>query len=238
MRDQYAGDISDAIKFSLLRRLAGGGRRLGIAWYYVPGDDGRPDGRHLEWQGERAWEYLDPAIVQLHGLRQRSIEELERLSFWPPGTVFYREPVPGRFQRKGWAERKRHSLETADIVFLDPDNGLGNKTSKHATFEELKLMRRPGRALVIITFPGRSKPHVELVKDLHKRLGDEIGSDSIATLRTNISVPANAGSSVFVQRQRWLTVIDADRDLITRLQAFAIDLSKVPKLKAILDLSP
>src|SRR4029079_15617641 len=40
MRDQYAGDISDVLKFAFLRALTGADRKLGIAWYYVPGHDG------------------------------------------------------------------------------------------------------------------------------------------------------------------------------------------------------
>jgi transposase len=35
MRDQYA-DVSDAVKFSLLRALTGADRALGLAWYYDP----------------------------------------------------------------------------------------------------------------------------------------------------------------------------------------------------------
>ncbi len=52
MRDQYAGDVSDVLKFAFLRALAVQGRTLGIAWYYVAGDDRGPDGRHLEWRDE------------------------------------------------------------------------------------------------------------------------------------------------------------------------------------------
>jgi hypothetical protein len=60
MKDQYAGDISDVLKFAFLRALAGSDRMLGVAWYYVPGDDGRTDGRHLEWRNEPAWQRIDP----------------------------------------------------------------------------------------------------------------------------------------------------------------------------------
>ena len=68
MRDQYAGDVSDVLKFAFLRALACADRKLGIAWYFVPGHDGRPDGRHLEWHDEPAWRLLDE---QLHaGLRR------------------------------------------------------------------------------------------------------------------------------------------------------------------------
>ncbi|WP_155268936.1 hypothetical protein [Brucella intermedia] len=46
MRDQYAGEVSDVLKFALLRALARQDRTLGVVWYYAPGDDGR----HLEWR--------------------------------------------------------------------------------------------------------------------------------------------------------------------------------------------
>jgi hypothetical protein len=56
MRDQYVGDISDFLKFAFLRVLADTDRKLGIAWYYTPGNDGRADGRHLEWRDEPHWQ--------------------------------------------------------------------------------------------------------------------------------------------------------------------------------------
>ncbi|MCZ7657213.1 MAG: hypothetical protein M5U07_04865 [Xanthobacteraceae bacterium] len=62
MRDQYAGDVSDFLKFAFLRALVGKHRTLGIAWYYAPGDDGRLDGRHLEWRDETAWRALDEEL--------------------------------------------------------------------------------------------------------------------------------------------------------------------------------
>ena len=63
MRDQYAGDVSDVLKFAFLRALAGADRTLGIAWYYAPGDDGRPDGRHLEWRDEAAFRQQQAKIA-------------------------------------------------------------------------------------------------------------------------------------------------------------------------------
>jgi hypothetical protein len=32
VRDQYAGDVSDVLKFAFLRALAGNDRTLGVAW--------------------------------------------------------------------------------------------------------------------------------------------------------------------------------------------------------------
>lgn len=164
MRDQYAGDVSDVLKFAFLRALAGSDRTLGIAWYYAPGDDGRADGRHLEWRDEPAWRLLDAELhAGLATLAERSIAALEQATIWPAGALFHREPVPSRVERSTWGMRKRSALEGADVVFLDPDNGVGRETKKHATFTEIRLLRRPGRAIVFITFPGRNLTHDALL---------------------------------------------------------------------------
>jgi hypothetical protein len=234
MRDQYAGDISDLLKFAFLRALAGTDRTLGIAWYYALGDDGRPDGRHLEWRGEVAWQELDGDLHQTLGaLPERSIEALERLAIWPQGTLFHREPMPHRSERNMWATKKRSTLYGADLIFLDPDNGLSDKdTKKHATFSELASLRQPGRALVFITFPGRVK-HELLLKELHDRLKAEAHSELSITLRTSVSIKTISGHHV--PRFRWFTVVDPDASLIERAALFTQRLSAIPGVRVQLD---
>lgn len=233
MRDQYAGDVSDVLKFAFLRALAGEDRTLGIAWYYAPGDDGRPDGRHLEWRDEVAWRLLDDELhTGLAVLPERSIAALERALIWPKGALFHREPMPTRLDRSAWGMRKRSALGGANIVFLDPDTGIGEETKKHATFAEIRLLREPGRAIVFITFPGRNLKHDALLRQLHQRLIAVTGAETVITLRTNVSVPRAAGSRSYVQRQRWFTVIDADAHLIARAHAFAAALGAIPRVKA------
>lgn len=74
MKDQYAGDVSDLLKLAFLRALARTDRSLGIAGYYVPGDDGRADGRHLEWRSEATWQTLDPELYSgLASLQERTV---------------------------------------------------------------------------------------------------------------------------------------------------------------------
>lgn len=77
--------------------------------------------------------------------------------------------------------------------------------------------------------------HDALLKQLHKRLSIETGTDNIATLRINVSVPRAAGSSSYVQRQRWFTVIDPDAELMARAHAFATALASVPRARAKLE---
>jgi hypothetical protein len=239
MRDQYAGDVSDFLKFALLRVLAGSDRRLGVAWYYVPGDDGRADGRHLEWRGEVGWKALDAVLhAELSALEIRTVAALEFLAIWPPGAIFHNDPMSPKAERAEWCRRKREILEPADLVFVDPDNGLGNETKKHATLAEVRKLRRAGRAIVLITFPGRSTTHDLLLAKLHERLRDEADADDVVTLRTNVSVPRSEGSASFVQRQRWFTIVDPGDVLLERASGFVEALNAIPRVSAVLERTP
>lgn len=233
MRDQYAGDVSDLLKFAFLRALASTDRTLGIAWYYAPGDDGRPDGRHLEWRDEIAWLKVDPKLhTELVSLPERSVAALERAAIWPIGTLFHREPIPSWVGRATWSDQKRAILYDADLVFLDPDNGLRIKPKKkHATFSEVKSLRRAKRSIAFITFPGRNKTHDELVKELHKQLSVEAGVERAITLRTSVSIPSVKKPGTYVPRQRWFTVTDPTPELIARVRTFAHALESVPRVR-------
>ncbi len=236
LRDQYAGDVSDVLKFAFLRALAGADRTLGIAWYYAPGDDGRVDGRHLEWRDEAAWRLLDEELhVGLATLPERSIAALEQAAIWPKGVLFHREPMPSRVQRSAWGTHKRNALDDANLVFLDPDNGIGAETEKHATFKEIRLLHKAGRAIVFITFPGHNLKHDALLQHLHEQLAAEVGAETAITLRTSVSVPRSAGSRYYVPRARWFTVVEPDAELTARAQAFAVALASVPRVRTRLE---
>jgi len=144
MRDQYAGDVTDLIKIAFLRALCCNQGILGVAWYYAPGDDGRPDGRHLEWRMQLGWRQLDPELFgALSSLPIRSVAALESLPIWPSGTLFHHEAMPLSSLRTAWATRMREALTPATLVFLDPDNGLGSHREKHATYEEVHAFGIP-----------------------------------------------------------------------------------------------
>jgi hypothetical protein len=232
MRDQYAGDVSDVLKFAFLRTLTSTDRKLGVAWYYVPDHDGRTDGRHLEWRTEPAWLHLDKQLhAGLSTLPQRSVDALQRAAIWPHGVKFYKDAIPERTRRSAWGESKRASLDGADLVFLDPDNGLGKATRKHATYSELQLLRRPGRAIAFISFPGRNKSHPELLSDMHERVRMEAGAENVVTLTTSVSVPSKE-ENTYIPRLRWFTIVDPDADLIARARTFVSSLASVPRVRA------
>ncbi len=230
MKDQYAGDISDLLKYHFIRTVAGR-RRIGMAWFYVPSHDRRPDGKHVEWQADQLFTRFDPEIAtQLATLRERSVKAVELLPFWPLGTVFHRDAVPSMIRRSVWARDMKKAVQQADFLFCDPDNGIGLK-NKHVLIEELRELRYPGRVLSFITFPHRI-PHDQQLKSLHERLHIETGAKSVITVRTSISVQGNKGR---VPRARWFTVLDGDAEAVAACHLFAERLKENLNARAVVE---
>jgi len=233
MRDQYAADVSDLLKFAFLRALAAHDRSIGVGWYYNSTNDGRPDGRHREYCGEPKWKALDAALFDaLVALpNPPSVRGLENLQIWPQETRFHRVPVPPSGSREAWASNMVGVLQEADIVFLDPDNGVGKESERHATLAEIAAMRRPGRTVVLIKFPGRGTTHAEQIEEHHTSLPSGSGALSAVTVRTNVFVNSG-GLTRGIPRARWFTLVDADNLLIERAEQFAARLNGIDKCSA------
>ena len=139
--------------------------------------------------------------------------------------------MPPLAERSAWGALKRKELDGADLVFLDPDTGIGKETKKQATFSEIGLLRKPKRTIIVISFPHKGMPYKAQLRQLHQRLTDEAQAENIVTLCTNVSVPIE-GSRFVVQRPRWFTVIDPDAELTARARAFDAALLSVRRVKA------
>jgi hypothetical protein len=235
MRDQYAGDVSDLLKFAFLRVLAADNKAIGVAWYYNPEHDGRfQDGRHREFCDESKWKALDlPLFNALKELPERSVKALEESPIWPLKTRFHRLPVPPTRNRPSWAIDMKNTLQEASIVFLDPDNGVGAASERHTTVEEIAAMRRPGRAVVLIKFPKRENHDLQ-VKKHHGLLKAQTGAARLVTVRTCVSVAVVNKRRTLqrVPRNRWFTIVDADDVLIERAKQFACNLNGIEKCTA------
>lgn len=226
MRDQYAGDVSDLLKLALLRALAADDKTVGVGWYYNPAHDGRPDGRHREYCEEPKWKSLDSAVWKaLKELPERSVDALEKLSIWPPKTRFHRVPVPSVGRRRLWAMDMKSFLDESSIIFLDPDNGVGWITKRHATIDEIETMRRSGRAVVLIKFPAREN-HGSQLEAYHDWLRDQTHTSSIVTARTCVWLQQEK-----IPRFRWFTIIDADDAVTQRARRFVHTLNGIDNCK-------
>jgi hypothetical protein len=227
MRDQYAGDVSDYLKFAFLRSIVTAGGGLGVGWYYLPRHDGRADGKHLEYLLDDGWRALDPDLFDVFGaFEHRSVSGLEDLGIWPGPTRFHRAPVEAR-RRQGWAAQMLRDLEETSLVFVDPDNGVslnGRVHSKSVTLEELAGLARRARPVVLIRFPDRTCKHEEQLARLHGALAGY----SPLTLRTTVRVPNRSGTTT--PRIRWFTVLNPTEAIGEGVTGYCERLSGLPNL--------
>jgi len=163
MKNQYFGDISDYMKYGLLRALQStGDSRLLVAWLLTP-DDNKRDGRFRSYlQEPDKWKRFDPKLYSWLASKRLStctprvslIEESRLL----PRARFYSALVPDkRDERDRWREGLLKSAEGMDLVFLDPDNGIEVKSkpigykgsSKYVSWREISDLWSGGCSVLI-----------------------------------------------------------------------------------------
>lgn len=140
MQNRYTGDIGDFGKYALLKALAGNDLRLGVHWYLNEDEKGnKRDGGLTKYWDLRE---CDPplydklqAIVKPRERLERKVSRVEQDEVLPQRTIFYSDPLgfrdlpfwnrAGRASlREEWNRRALDAMAEADIVFMDPDNGI------------------------------------------------------------------------------------------------------------------
>lgn len=202
MQDRYVGDVGDFGKYALLRRLvAGDGKgpaRLGVVWYKHPDEGHNGDGRHVAYLERPAFTSLDPdlhrRLAELVHSGRRSIAEVERSGVLPDDTDYHAEVVTGSSgegaasarrlaHRTAWLRRAVDATARADVVFLDPDNGIatsaaalgGLKDGKYVFLDEIVRFWRQDQSLVVYHHLNRLAPNVAQVAQATERLADALG---------------------------------------------------------------
>ena len=184
MRDQFVGDVGDFGKYILLNELskmAGGRLRVGINWYYNTAP--MPVFRYLY---DREFKTADP---QLHGRLKAIVESnnlnlarIEEGSVLPEGFMYYSEEIPHKAasppqrekDRGLWFKKSVESLKTADVVFLDPDNGIPYPVADNIFKPRIK---KSERAAIKYAFADEIRAYYESNKSVivynHRDFKDE-----------------------------------------------------------------
>jgi len=193
VRDEYVGDIGDFGKYILLKELsAHDGIRLGVNWYY----NMRPEGAHAYLSSSNKDEFrrLDRELFgQMQDVvhpYKRTVRQIEQSGILPNATLYYREPIPSSAtkpairekERMGWFEDSLKALAGADVVFLDPDNGIpyprqdnsnievprigkGNRDAvRYAYADEIKTYYDRGKSVIVYSHRDMKPEHVYLNK--------------------------------------------------------------------------
>ena len=208
MQNRYVGDIGDFGKYGLLRFLCGRREvpgespssdsylRLGVVWYLYPDESGNADGKHTaylspEHRSHEAFRACDPDLYdELRRLiepENRNIAAVQRSGILPEDTVYYepslsylpRTPRPVRqAERTSWLEGALDAMSGADMVFVDPDNGLSDPATgvsksidplrktgpKYVYMDDLRRLAERDRSLVIYHHLGRNGAAVEQIR--------------------------------------------------------------------------
>lgn len=227
MQHRYVGDIGDYVKFAILRSLAPGGR-IGVAWWLFPDETHNKDGRHIDYLSRpEQWRRFDPplfdALKAIVDRGERKVQALETLL--PAGTVFSSDLIPCEVRppRRRPVERERWFFETcrrlveAEIVFVDPDNGIATertkptlrRAGKSVTVAEIASLQRPNRAIIAYHHHSHFKGgDIEELRHLGDRLS-AVGLSVVGALRASPWSP------------RAFFLLDADARLVARAEGVA-----------------
>ncbi len=172
MKDQYAGDVNDYLKYSLLRALAcvhpG---TLQVCWMRTASDGGGDGGRLSYLDDPDAHGDLDPsvfaALAEMVRRGRRSVKAIQAVGVLG-GARFYPRLLSDDLDvRERYFEEVWRWLGSEDLVFFDPDNGMEvpsvprgrRNSSKYLFWHELeRALGEQRSACVYQHFPRVQRP--------------------------------------------------------------------------------
>lgn len=218
MQDRYTGDVGDFGKYGLLRWLCGlrdeadGRLRLGLIWYRtddrIAAGDPVGDGKHIGYlrpDQRHRFRPCDPPLYDsmrdliAHG--ERRVRSVERLNLFGGDALFHDSYVPAppadargtarTVSRRRWLGEAKRTTHGADLLFLDPDNGLAPRSRpishrlapKYVYLDELDQLAGDGRTVVIYHHLGRNGSHDEQIASWSERLRERCAPADLFALR-------------------------------------------------------
>ena len=174
MKNQYVGDIGDFGKYSLLRAFIEAGIKVGVNWYLTE-NDGSNDGKFTKFLKDGDLRRYEPKVFDslssIAFKKNKSVADIRKSNVLP-GALFYSTILPTNGSPKErvkardiWFHESMKVLDEADLIYLDPDNGLfeGNdssalKAEKYVMPDEVAQLFSVGHNVVYYCHKGRRKP--------------------------------------------------------------------------------
>lgn len=175
MKDKYTGDIGDFVKIILLNELSSiSNTTLGINWYYnkrkYSYEKNQKDGKHIDYllNDKKGIKKYAPTIYQsLQEIIQNKNRKIKNLFGLINSNLHFYKEVPNKNKRTQWINDSLNELSTANLIFLDPDNGIcyddKNGNVKHVLQKEIVQMYQAGKSLFIYNHVDR-KSHDEYLE--------------------------------------------------------------------------
>jgi hypothetical protein len=175
MQNRYAGDIGDFGKLGLLNNLTNSQLCIGVNWYLSPDENHNADGGKTDYSTDTRFNGCDDLLrnsLKKIVKGQRCVSALEAMNL-VPNAIYYHEVLysPSRtFSRRDWHTKALEVLSGADIVFLDPDNGVlvksvstgSAKSNKYVFRNEIEDYFSAGKSVIIYNHRSREQESVYL----------------------------------------------------------------------------
>lgn len=176
MKNQYVGDIGDFGKYSLLRAFSDVGIKVGVNWYLTE-NDGSNDGKFTDYLQKGKMRQYNPEIFDiLKGIADKTAKSVIDIQEGNiiPGAIFYVDllavsgtPADREYARSLWFEESVNKLADAELIFMDPDNGLLEsndarkiRADKYVLPDEVERYFTEGHNVVYYCHKGRRTPEL------------------------------------------------------------------------------
>ena len=171
MKNQYVGDIGDFGKYSMLRAFSEAGVKIGVNWYLTK-DDGSNDGKFTSYlenddMRRKCPEVFD-VLKDIAFDRNKSVKNVQERCIID-NAVYFDElleiegtPAERESHRKKWFLKSMDELAGAELIFMDPDNGLLESSEpskldaeKYVLPDEVEMYYNAGHNVVYYCHKGR-----------------------------------------------------------------------------------
>jgi hypothetical protein len=219
MQHRYVGDVGDFGKYALLNALASSGFRLGIIWYLNEYEESNSDGKFISFDHLNTLDSQLFEKLRLIRTVKRHLSQINSGGVLPADTVFFDGALPRpkrpcytpderdseQKHRGKWFDDAFDAMSAAQLVFLDPDNGIApNGLGTHSTrackyaFEcEVKKIVASGRSVIVYQHQNRNGTLEQQVERSMQRFADVVtGAFGITfhayAVRSYIILPASS----------------------------------------------
>ena len=151
MKNQYFGDIGDYGKYGLLKFLAQRDVKIAVNQYLTKDEENKPgDGKFTKYlEKEEEYTKYDQDLFDilkemlLPEPENRKVKQFELQNVIPDAIYYHKElnlrdlktVAERKAHRDEWHENALDVCKDAELVFLDPDNGLMEKPKYKKTAE-------------------------------------------------------------------------------------------------------